>query len=199
MAGDINSTGQYKVDGTTVINTDGNFEVHDTRSDTPSNDIGLKGVEFEFKQNTTNGLNDGGTYNGVMTFQIWNDSSGGNINRLGFTNTSQIYLQSQQIGNSLTGWRKILQKDTNSIINLDSISGSAADTTITGSNNITIRAEASSGGTTRKSEIEMLWATVLKFTKTPEVKEFFELWEKIILNYNYYAKFFQRYYFVLLL
>tara|TARA_A100001201_G_scaffold123991_1_gene107967 strand:- start:171 stop:2258 length:2088 start_codon:yes stop_codon:yes gene_type:complete len=155
VAGDINSTGQYKVDGTTVINTDGNFEVHDTRSDTPSNDIGLKGVEFEFKQNTTNGLNDGGTYNGVMTFQIWNDSSGGNINRLGFTNTSQIYLQSQQIGNSLTGWRKILQKDTNSIINLDSISGSAADTTITGSNNITIRAEASSGGTTRKSEIEM--------------------------------------------
>lgn len=39
-----------------------------------------------------------------------------------------------------------------------------------------------------KSQIEMLWATVLKFTKTPHVKEFFNLWEKIILNYNYYAK-----------
>ena len=36
-----------------------------------------------------------------------------------------------------------------------------------------------------KSQIEMLWATVLKFTKTPHVKEFFNLWEKIILNYNY--------------
>lgn len=41
-----------------------------------------------------------------------------------------------------------------------------------------------------KSQIEMLWATVLKFDKTLEVGEFFNLWQKVILNYKYYAKLF---------
>ena len=41
-----------------------------------------------------------------------------------------------------------------------------------------------------KSEIDMMWATVLKFDKTPDVQEFFELWQKVIQNYSYYAKLF---------
>lgn len=41
-----------------------------------------------------------------------------------------------------------------------------------------------------KSEIDMMWATVLKFDKTPHVSEFFDLWYKVLKNYNYYAKLF---------
>ena len=40
------------------------------------------------------------------------------------------------------------------------------------------------------SDIDMLWATVLKFDRTPEVQEFFKLWRRIITNYPYYAKLF---------
>ena len=39
-----------------------------------------------------------------------------------------------------------------------------------------------------KSAIDMLWATVLKFDRTPQVAEFFDLWHRVIENYGYYAK-----------
>jgi len=42
-----------------------------------------------------------------------------------------------------------------------------------------------------KSDIDMLWATVLKFDKTSAVAEFFDLWQKVIANYGYYAKLFE--------
>jgi|TARA_R110000744_G_scaffold325263_2_gene431096 hypothetical protein len=41
-----------------------------------------------------------------------------------------------------------------------------------------------------KSAISMLWATVLKFEKTKEVKKFFSLWQSVIENYTYYAHLF---------
>jgi hypothetical protein len=40
------------------------------------------------------------------------------------------------------------------------------------------------------SAIDMLWATVLKFDRTPEVKKFFLLWRRVIKHYHYYAKLF---------
>jgi len=40
------------------------------------------------------------------------------------------------------------------------------------------------------SAIDMMWATVLKFDRTDEVQQFFDLWKKVITNYSYYAKLF---------
>ena len=40
------------------------------------------------------------------------------------------------------------------------------------------------------SAIDMLWATVLKFDRTPEVEKFFLLWRRVIKHYHYYAKLF---------
>lgn len=40
------------------------------------------------------------------------------------------------------------------------------------------------------SSIDMMWATVLKFDRTPEVEQFFHNWQKVIANYFYYAKLF---------
>ena len=41
-----------------------------------------------------------------------------------------------------------------------------------------------------KSAIDMMWATVLKFDRTDEVQQFFDLWQRVIANYSYYAKLF---------
>lgn len=40
------------------------------------------------------------------------------------------------------------------------------------------------------SDIDMLWATVLKFERNPDVGHFFNLWNNVIKNYSYYAKLF---------
>lgn len=39
-----------------------------------------------------------------------------------------------------------------------------------------------------KSDIDMYFATVLKFVKNNETKKFFDCWKNILKNYNYYSK-----------
>ncbi len=78
--------------------------------DTPET-LAQSGVHFDFKQNTTNGLSDGGTYNGVMTFRSYGnatDWTGGSSHQLGYTNNGNIYHRS---GTSTTwgSWRKVLE------------------------------------------------------------------------------------------
>lgn len=76
----------------------------DTRStaDTPtSRDAGLF---VDFKQNTTDGLADGGTYHGVLTFRAYGSStdlSGGVAWQLGTTENGNIY---RRISTSTTTW-----------------------------------------------------------------------------------------------
>jgi len=111
VSGNVDATGVYKLDGTTIINTDGNFEVHDTRAVTPSTDIGLKGVRFDFKNNSADGLSDGGSYHGVMTFQQWNDTSGGHIHALGFTDNGYVHHRNASIGGTFGNWKKLIQED----------------------------------------------------------------------------------------
>jgi hypothetical protein len=109
--GNIRTDSAYYVDGNIVINTDGNFEVHDTRSATPSTDIGLKGVRFDFKNNSADGLSDGGSYHGVMTFQQWNDTSGGHIHALGFTDNGYVHHRNASISGTFGNWKKLIQED----------------------------------------------------------------------------------------
>jgi hypothetical protein len=68
------------------------------------------GVVFDFKANTTEGLSDGGTYFGEMTFRQYGSStdwSGGLSHQLGFTDNGNIW---QRSGSSTTwgSWKKIL-------------------------------------------------------------------------------------------
>ena len=111
ITGNVNATGVYQLDGTTIINSDGNFEVHDTRNTTPSTDLGVKGVRFDFKANSTDGLSDGGSYHGVMTFQQWNDTSGGHIHALGFTDNGYVHHRNASIGGTFGNWKKLIQED----------------------------------------------------------------------------------------
>ena len=120
--GNIRTDSAYYVDGNIVINTDGNFEVHDTRSDTPSTDLGLKGVRFDFKNNSADGLSDGGSYHGVMTFQQWNDTSGGHIHALGFTDNGNVHHRNASIGGTFGNWKRLIQENESGDVVLDATS-----------------------------------------------------------------------------
>jgi len=122
VAGSVRADTAYYVDGNIVINTDGNFEVHDTRAVTPSTDIGLKGVRFDFKNNSADGLSDGGSYHGVMTFQQWNDTSGGHIHALGFTDNGYVHHRNASIGGTFGNWKKLIQEDNSGNVGIGVVS-----------------------------------------------------------------------------
>lgn len=67
------------------------------------------GVYFDFKSNSTDGLNDSTTYHGIMTFRSYganNDFTGGLAHQLAFTDNGNIWLRS---GSNATwfSWTKI--------------------------------------------------------------------------------------------
>ena len=119
--GSIRTDLAYYVDSNIVINTDGNFEVHDTRAVTPSTDLGLKGVRFDFKNNSADGLSDGGSYHGVMTFQQWADSSGGHIHALGFTDNGYVHHRNASIGGTFGNWKKLIQEDESANVGIGEV------------------------------------------------------------------------------
>lgn len=72
------------------------------------------GVHFDFKSNTTNGLADGGTYNGVLTLRKWGtstDSSGGVVSQLGFTDNGNLWIRSGAPGGSWDAWKRVITSD----------------------------------------------------------------------------------------
>lgn len=50
-------------------------------------------VRADFLNNSTDGLNDGGVHHGVLTFNQWNDASGGGTRQLGFTDNDNLWLR----------------------------------------------------------------------------------------------------------
>ena len=64
----------------------------------------------DFKQNATNGLADGGTYNGVRTFRKYGnttDWSGGNANQLGVTDNGNLWMRTGSAA-AWGSWTKFL-------------------------------------------------------------------------------------------
>jgi hypothetical protein len=73
------------------------FEVYDTRNTNELPQDRNMGFYGDFKTNATDGLNDGGTYNGVLTFRqygINTDFTGGLSHQLGFTDNNNIWIRS---------------------------------------------------------------------------------------------------------
>jgi hypothetical protein len=70
----------------------------DTRAVTTTPEtLSRAGVVFDFKQNTSNALSDGGTYHGLMTFRQYGsttDWSGGRSHQLGFTDNDNVWHRS---------------------------------------------------------------------------------------------------------
>jgi hypothetical protein len=89
--------------------------VFDTRSSVQGPQTGNRRVRFDFLQNSTDGLGDGGTYHGVMTFQQWPDSSGGGTRQLGFTDNNNLWIRGSGGGLSSYGGWKLISDSGNSV------------------------------------------------------------------------------------
>ena len=86
----------------------------DTRNDaTTPETLAAPGTIFDFKANTSNGLADGGTYHGLMTYRPYGsatDWTGGPSHQIGFTSNGNLYHRS---GSNTTwgSWNKIYESD----------------------------------------------------------------------------------------
>jgi hypothetical protein len=65
----------------------------DSRNDDFSGFTPYVGVTYHIKENTTDGLNDGGTYHGTMHLTHWGDDSGGNAHQLAFTDNNNLWIR----------------------------------------------------------------------------------------------------------
>ena len=94
--------------GGTITSTGTLSTVHlpsfDTRNSNPDPEDYANLIRFDFKHNSTNGLSDGGTYNGQMTWRSYgsgSDMSGGFPVRLAYTANGNL---DRQMGTSATSW-----------------------------------------------------------------------------------------------
>ncbi len=94
--------------GGTITTTGTLSTVHlpsfDTRSTNPDPEDYANLIRFDFKSNGSNGLSDGGSYNGQMTWRAYgsgSDMSGGYPIRLAYTANGNLY---RQMGTSATAW-----------------------------------------------------------------------------------------------
>ncbi len=94
--------------GGTITTTGTLSTVHlpsfDTRNSNPDPEDYNNLIRFDFKHNSTNGLYDGGTYNGQMTWRAYgggSDMSGGYPVRLAYTANGNLW---RQMGTSATSW-----------------------------------------------------------------------------------------------
>ena len=133
----------------------------DTRAvaSTPETNDATQGIRFDFKQNSTNGLSDGGTYNGVMYFRKYGtgtDWSGGGAHEIGFSDNGNLH---HRYGTSTAwgSWYKIL--DSN---NYNSYSPTLTGTGATGTWGINISGNA----TTATSATSATSATAADTVKT---------------------------------
>jgi len=87
----------------------GTLGSYDTRATNPLPSTFNMGVVSEFKSNAANGLNDGGSYNSVITNRAWSagaDWSGGGVAQLSFTANGNLWMR---YGTAAWGaWKKLL-------------------------------------------------------------------------------------------
>ena len=77
---------------------------NDTRNTNPDPEDIDKGIYFDFKANSANGLSDGGGYNGMMLWRSYgggSDLSGGQPIRLAYTANGNLW---RQMGTGATSW-----------------------------------------------------------------------------------------------
>lgn len=91
-------------------NLDNSVIAADTRSSNHAPQDRAAGAYFDFRANSTDGLSDGGTYHGVMSFRTYSsgtDFSGGNAHQLGFTDNGNLWYRAGS-GAAWGSWTKFL-------------------------------------------------------------------------------------------
>ncbi len=84
---------------------------YDSRAVNPNPDTYEQALQTDFKQNTTDGLSDGGTYHGVMSYRPYGsttDFSGGPMHQVGFTQNGNLWMRTSTGTSTWGAWKKIL-------------------------------------------------------------------------------------------
>ncbi len=90
----------------------------DTRATNPWPETYNMGVTSEFKANASNGLNDGGTYNSVLSVRQWNsgtDWSGGGVHQLAFTSNGNMWNRYSETTSAWGPWKNIVTRTANAV------------------------------------------------------------------------------------
>lgn len=93
----------------------GYLQSHDTRSTNNTPAQFSSGARFEFKYNSTDGLNNVGTYHGILHFKPYGgttDFSGGQTHQLGFTDGGNLYMRTSTSSSAWGSWKLILTQTT---------------------------------------------------------------------------------------
>lgn len=91
-------------------NMDNSVITADTRSSNHAPQDRAAGAYFDFRSNSVDGLSDGGSFHGVMSFRTFssgNDFTGGNAHQLGFTDNGNLWYRAGS-GASWGSWTKFL-------------------------------------------------------------------------------------------
>ena len=86
----------------------------DTRDSTTLPNTYDQGLRINFKNNATNGLNDGGIFNGELHIKPYgtkDDLTGMKIHQLGFTSNGNIWHRSNTNATTWSNWRKLLDSE----------------------------------------------------------------------------------------
>lgn len=79
----------------------------DTRYTNPTPQSYSMGERFDFKANTADGLADGGTFHGVMTYRRWGDWSGGGVSQLAFTDNGNLWIRYANADDTWGSWKLV--------------------------------------------------------------------------------------------
>ncbi|MBL7050803.1 hypothetical protein ISS04_01425, partial [Candidatus Woesearchaeota archaeon] len=98
----------------------------DTRSTDPLPQDYTSSVQADFKYNTADGLSDGETYHGVLSYRPYGDGiddSGGPMHQLGFTSNKNLWMRTAASDTTWNSWVRSLDTDspvkTSSVLQID--------------------------------------------------------------------------------
>ncbi len=83
----------------------------DTRATNPDPQDYEPALQADFKQNTADGLSDGGTYHGVLSFRPYGtgtDYTGGPMHQLGFTQNGNLWIRTSTGTTTWSSWKPVL-------------------------------------------------------------------------------------------
>lgn len=92
----------------------GYLQSHDTRSVNNTPGQFSSGARFQFKQNSVDGLDNGGIYHGILHFRpygIDSDFSGGQTHQLGFTDSGNLYMRTSTNSTIWGSWKLFVNSE----------------------------------------------------------------------------------------
>lgn len=128
LKGGSNATGTWPISITGNAATVTKLALQDTRSVNTAPFAYGKGLVYLFKNNTADGLNDGGTYHSVLHFDQWGESSGGLCKQLALTDGGNMWFRTASSATAWGAWKKLLDSSNYTTYTVTKTGGGASGT-----------------------------------------------------------------------